>query len=99
MALPPIVPVKVPRPLVGVEDIEYAALTLLPKVAPLGAPMSSVPVIVPEGLVPFAVNTPEKIDTPTVAGIVADPAYVHMIALFVNGRDACGSPNPNRTEL
>src|SRR5258708_23033732 len=74
IALPPIVPVNVPRPFIGAEETEYVALTLLPEVAPLGAPMSSTPVIVPEGLMPFAENSPEKIDTPTVVGAVADAA-------------------------
>ncbi len=35
-----------------------------PGFGPLEAPMSSVPVIVPVGLAPFAENSPEKTVTP-----------------------------------
>lgn len=43
MALPPRLPLKVPLPFVGDEDMEYAALAAMPKVGPLAAPISSVP--------------------------------------------------------
>ena len=44
------------------EDMEeYWAVVATPKRAPLGALMSSVPVSVPVGLAPSAVNSPEKI--------------------------------------
>ena len=59
-----LLPEMVPLPFVtgGSEDMEeYVAVAATPKRAPLGAPMSSVPVRVPVGLAPSAVNTPEKI--------------------------------------
>ena len=71
---PPMPPLTVPLPLVGVEEMEYVALTAWPKVGPLGAPMSSVPLRFPVGKPPSAVNSPEKIFTATTAGVVADPA-------------------------
>src|SRR6266566_3586351 len=92
-------PVMVPFPLVGDEDMEYVALAARPKLGPLGAPISSTPAIPPIGLAPFAVNSPEKITTPVVAGAVVDPAYVPINALLVNDPDACESPNPYKTEL
>jgi hypothetical protein len=61
--LPPIPPEIVPLPFVGVEETEYVALTDIPVVAPLGAPISSVPVMVPVGEAPSALNSPEKIVT------------------------------------
>jgi hypothetical protein len=63
----------VPLPLVGEEDMEYVALNAWPEIAPLAAPISAVPVRLPVGLAPFAVNSPEKIVTPDVAGVVAKP--------------------------
>ena len=87
----------VPLPFVGDEEMEYVALAAIPRLAPLGAPISSVPEIFPVGLAPSAVNSPEKITTPTAAGVVADPAYLPITALLVRGTAACGSPNPNET--
>jgi hypothetical protein len=40
------------------------ALKATPAFGPLGAPMSSVPVMVPVGLAPLAANSPEKTVTP-----------------------------------
>ena len=68
------VPLIDPLPFVGAEDMEYDALTAAPKVGPLGAPISSVPRILPAGLAPSAVNSPEKVVTPIVAGVAVDPA-------------------------
>ena len=96
---PPMPPLTVPLPFVGDGDTEYVALTATPKFGPLGAPISSVPLMLPVGLSPFAVNSPERIVTPSVAGTVASPAYVPFTALLVKGVVACGSPNPNKTEL
>ena len=58
----PVAP-KLPEMLpIPFEDIEeYVAVVATPKRAPMGALMSSVPVRVPVGLAPSAVNTPEKI--------------------------------------
>ena len=63
--LPPIPPEIVPLPFVGAEETAYVALTDMPVVAPLGAPISSVPRIVPVGAAPSALNSPEKIVTPS----------------------------------
>jgi hypothetical protein len=98
-ALPavPEVTVIVPRPFVGDEATEYVALNATPGFGPLGAPISSVPVILPVGLAPSAENSPEKTTTPKFTGLVAKPAYVLFSALLVNEPAACGSPNPNKT--
>ena len=61
----------VPLPLVGDEDTEYVALNATPEFGPLGAPISSVPTILPVGPAPSAVNSPEKTVTPNAAGLVA----------------------------
>ena len=45
----PEVTVMVPLPSVGEEAMEYVALKAAPATGPLGAPISSVPVILPEG--------------------------------------------------
>ena len=89
----------VPLPFVGDEDTEYVAFTATPKFGPLGEPVSSVPVMVPVGLAPFAVNSPEKIVTPSVIGAVAKPVYAPLIVLSERAVAVCGSPNPNNTEL
>ena len=75
-ALPPVPEetVMVPRPFVGEETTEYAAWNAAPVTGPLEAPMSSVPVMLPVGLAPFAVNSPEKTWTPNDAGGAATPA-------------------------
>jgi hypothetical protein len=75
-ALPPVPEetVMVPRPFVGDEETEYVALKATPGLGPLGAPMSSVPVICPVGLAPSAENSPEKTTTPKSTGLVANPA-------------------------
>src|SRR5690349_11358871 len=99
MPLPPMLPLIEPLPLVGEEGMVYVALTVTPKLDPLGAPMSSVPAILPAGLAPFAVNSPENIVTPSAAAVVADPAYLPVIAPLANGPTACASPKPNKTEL
>jgi hypothetical protein len=72
-ALPPVpeVNVMVPLPFVGDEVIEYVALKATPDFGPAGAPMSSVPVILPVGLEPSAENSPEKTTTPKSTGLVA----------------------------
>src|SRR6266705_947103 len=85
------------RPLVGDGVTEEVALKAAPGFGPLGAPMSSVPVIVPVGLAPSAVNSPEKTTTPKSTGLVAKPAYVPCSALLVKDIAAWGSPNPNKT--
>ncbi len=77
-------PATVPLPFVGDGDMEYEALTATPELAPLGAPISSVPVMLPVGLAPSAVNSPEKITTPSVAGVVTEPAHVPVKALLVS---------------
>src|SRR6476660_2044560 len=99
MALPPVpeVTVMVPRPLVGDEATEYVALKATPGFGPLGAPISSVPVILPEGLAPSAANSPEKTTTPKPTGLVAYPAYVPFRVLLVNDIAAWRSPTPNKT--
>src|ERR1700738_5683149 len=87
----------IPLPFVGDGDIEYVAPNATPGFGPLGAPISSVPVILPVGLAPSAENSPEKTTTPKSIGFVAEPAYVPFIALLVSEPAACGSPNPNKT--
>src|ERR1700676_4978695 len=82
--MPPTLPAMVPLPFVGDEDMEYVALTAVPRLAPLGAPISSMPEILPVGLAPSAVISPEKILTPSAAGVVAKPAYVPVTAVLVN---------------
>ena len=66
--------VIVALPLVGEEDMEYVALNDAPEIGPLGEPISAVPVILPFGLPPSAVNSPENTTTPNVAGVVVEPA-------------------------
>ena len=85
--------------MVGVDEMEYEEFALRPELAPAGAPISSLPVMVPLGLAPFAINSPEKIVTPSVIGTVARPVYAPLSALLVREVALCGSPNPNRTEL
>jgi hypothetical protein len=99
MALPPVpeVTVMVPLPLVGDGDTEYVALNAAPETGPLGAPMSSAPVILPVGVAPSAVNSPEKTTTPKSIGLVAKPAYVPFSVLLVNEPADWGSPIPNKT--
>jgi hypothetical protein len=63
-----------PLPFVGAEDMEYVAANAAPEVGPLALPISSVPVRLPVGLAPSALNSPEKIVPPGVAGTVAKPA-------------------------
>jgi hypothetical protein len=75
MALPPMLPAMVPLPFVGDEDM---ALTDSHELGPLGAPISSTPVILPAGLAPSDVNWPEKITTPSVVALVVEPAYVPL---------------------
>jgi len=72
-AVPPVpeVTVMVPLPFVGDGDTEYVAWKAAPGFGPLGAPISSVPVILPVGVAPSAVNSPEKTVTPNAAGLVA----------------------------
>jgi len=98
-ALPPVpeVTVIVPRPLVGDEETEYVALNATPEFGPLGAPMSSAPVILPTGVAPSAASSPEKTVTPNAAGLVVNPAYVPFSVLLVNEPAAWGSPIPNKT--
>src|SRR6266850_2498364 len=96
---PAMLPLTVPLPFVGDEDMEYVALTAIPRFAPLGAPISSAPEILPVGLAPSAANSPEKITALTVAGVVVEPAYVPLTQPLVNDPAACGSPNPNETAL
>src|SRR6266481_484541 len=100
-ALPPVpeVTVMVPRPLVGDGVTEYVALKAAPETGPLGAPISSVPVILPVGLAPSAANSPEKITAPSVIGLVVEPAYVPCTELLLNAPAAWGSPKPDRTVL
>src|SRR5260370_30108876 len=99
MPFPLMLPAMVPLPFVGIEDMEYAALTAAPEVAPLGAPISSVPLILPVGMAPSAVNSPEKMTTPRACGLVLEPAYPPFTALLVKDAGAWGSANPNKTEL
>jgi hypothetical protein len=87
----------VPLPFVGDKDMEYVALNATPGTGPLEAPISSVPVILPVGLAPSAVNSPERTATPNSTGSVVKPAYLPFTALLVNDPAAWGSPNPNNT--
>jgi len=91
--------VTLPLPFIGEEDTEYVALNAWPEIGPLAPPISSVPVRLPVALAPSAVNSPEKIVTPDVAGVVAKPAYLPLTELLVNACAAWGSPNPNSTSL
>ena len=72
-ALPPVpeLTVMVPLPFVGDGVTEYVALNAWPETGPVGASMSSVPVILPVGVAPSAENSPEKTVTPNAAGLVA----------------------------
>jgi hypothetical protein len=100
MALPPDPEVAmIPLPFVDDEDREYEALNATLDFGPLGAPISSMPVILPVGLAPSAVNSPEKILTPNVPGVIVEPTYGPFTAVLVNNPAAWGSPNPNKTEL
>src|SRR5260370_42552488 len=92
-------PVPVPRAFVGDEDMEYVALAAVPRLAPLGAPISSEPDILPVWLAPSAVNSPEKMTTLTVAAVVANPAYLPPTEQFVYDPEAFGSPKTNSTRL
>jgi len=85
-ALPPVpeVTVMVPRPFAGDGDTEYVALNAAPETGPLGAPISSVPVMLPVGVAPSAENSPEKTTTPKSTGLVAKPAYAPFSVLLVN---------------
>ncbi len=76
MALPPDpeVIVTAPLPFVGEEDIEYAAWNAAPEIGPLEAPISSTPFMLPVGLAPSALNSPENAVTPNPAGVAANPA-------------------------
>ena len=58
-ALPPVpeLTVMVPLPFVGEGVIEYVALKAWPETGPVGAPMSSVPVILPVGAAPAPPQT------------------------------------------
>jgi|SRR5947209_770276 len=89
--------VTLPLPFIGEEDTEYVALNAWPEIGPLAPPISSVPVRLPVALAPSAVNSPEKIVTPDVAGVVAKPAYLPLTELLVKASAAWGSPNPNKT--
>jgi hypothetical protein len=50
------------------------ALKVTPGFGPLGAPISSAPVMLPVAVAPSAENSPEKTVTPKFAGLVAYPA-------------------------
>ena len=63
-----------PRPSTGVEAMEYVALKVAADTGPVAAPVSSVPVMVPVGLAPSAVNSPEKVGVAKGAGKVVTPA-------------------------
>jgi hypothetical protein len=91
------VKVTVPLPFAGEEDMEYVALNAWPEIGPLASPISAVPVRLPVGLAPFAVNSPENTVAAKSVGLLVIPAYVPVTALFVSGSVACGSPNPNKT--
>jgi hypothetical protein len=86
IALPPApeLIVIVPLPFVGEEATEYVALNAAPETGALGAPMSSVPLMLPTEAAPSAENSPEKAGTENVAGLVAYPAYVPFRALLLN---------------
>ena len=73
------------------------ALKATPGVGPLGAPISSVPVIVPVGPAPSAANSPEKTVTPKPTGLVAKPAYAPFSEVLVKDIAVWGSPTPNKT--
>jgi hypothetical protein len=64
----------VPLPFVGEGDMENVALNATPGFGPVAAPMSSVPLIVPVGLAPSAVNSPENGAMPNDTGAVVKPA-------------------------
>src|SRR5260221_13281720 len=98
-ALPPVpeLTVMVPLPLAGDALTEYVARNAAAETGPLCAPISSVPVILPVGLAPSAVNSPEKTDTANDIGLVAKPAYGPFSELLVREAAACGSPGPNKT--
>src|SRR5467141_2402833 len=98
-AFPPLpeVTAMVPLPSVGEEATEYVAWKAAPETGPLGAPMSSVPVMLAVGVAPSAENSPEKTTTPNAAGLVAKPAYVPFSALLLKEPAVWGSPNPNKT--
>jgi hypothetical protein len=68
------VTVRVPLPFVGDEDTEYVALNATPEFGPLESLISSMPVILPFGLAPSAVNSPEKVPPPNVAIVAVKPA-------------------------
>jgi len=76
MALPPDGEVndRVPLPFVGAGDTEYVALNATPEFGPLVSLTSSIPVILPFGLTPSAVNSPEKVPELKVATLVVKPA-------------------------
>ncbi len=94
----PEVTVAVPLPFVGDEDTEYVAFRATPEFVPLGAEISSLPVILPVGVALSAVNSPAKGATPKVAGVIAKPVYIPFTALLVSDPAAWGSPNPNEAE-
>src|SRR5260370_16315427 len=94
----PEVTVAVPLPFVGDEDTEYVAFRATPEFVPLGAEISSLPVILPVGLAPSAVNSPAKGATPKVAGVIAKPVYTPFTPLLLTGPAAWGSPNPNEPQ-
>ena len=68
------------------------AFTATARLGPLGAPISSVPVRLPVGLAPSAVNSPEKMVTPSAAGVVAEPAYLPEIAELLKGPGLATAP-------
>ena len=76
MALPPDPEVTdmVPLPFVGDADTEYVALNATPEFGPLESLISSTPVILPFGLAPSAVNSPDKVPPTNVAIVVVKPA-------------------------
>ena len=76
MALPPDPGLTdmVPLPFVGDDDTEYVALNATPEFGPLESLISSTPVILPFGLAPSAVNSPDKVPAPNVAIVVVKPA-------------------------
>jgi hypothetical protein len=59
---------------VGEEDKEYVAVNGTIEIGAIASPISSVPVSLPVGLAPSAVNSPEKMVAADVAGLVAKPA-------------------------
>ena len=54
--------------------MEYVALAATAKLGPNAEPISSMPEILPVGLAPSAVNSPEKITPLTFVGIAVEPA-------------------------